>query len=144
MSWKLGIYLKQYGITCFKLSQHPRSAFPWYLDVCKLSVYMIHLKMFLTMDYFNWFQRSGETSCLFTTSIWQTQKPACCLTVLDFPEDISHRSVLALEVQDFSCRLLPPCIVSTLSEVGGVGSKRISAIVWKGEERGGGWMGRLE
>ena len=69
------------------------------------------------------------------------QKPACCLTVLGFPEDMSHRSVLALEVQDFSYRLLPPCIVSTPSEVGGVGSKGISAIVWKWEEGGvGGWV----
>ena len=69
------------------------------------------------------------------------QKPACCLTVLGFPEDMSHRSNLALEMQDFSYCLLPPCIVSTPSEVGGLGSKRISAIFWKGEEGGG---GRLE
>ena len=48
------------------------------------------------------FQLSGETSCLFTTSIWQGTKKCMMPTALGLPEDMSHRSVLALEVEGFS------------------------------------------
>ena len=44
--------MKLHEITCYKLPQHPRSALPWHLDICKLSVYMINLKMFLITGYF--------------------------------------------------------------------------------------------
>ena len=41
------------------------------------------------------FQLSGETSCLFATSIWQSTKMPMFPAALDFPEDMSHCSVLA-------------------------------------------------
>ena len=37
-------------VTFFKLPQHPRSVLPWHLNVCKSSVYMIQLMMFLITD----------------------------------------------------------------------------------------------
>ena len=40
-------------ITCYKLPQHPRSVFPWHVDVYESSVHMIHLMMFLVTGYFN-------------------------------------------------------------------------------------------
>ena len=42
-----------YDITCYKLPQYPRGFLPWHLDVCKSSVYMIHLLMFLIIGYFD-------------------------------------------------------------------------------------------
>ena len=48
------------------------------------------------------FHLSGETNCLFTTSVWQATKTCMLPTALDFPEDMSHRSVLALKIQGFS------------------------------------------
>ena len=42
-----------YEIICYKLPQHPRGIFPWHLDVCKWSVYVIQLMMFLITGYFN-------------------------------------------------------------------------------------------
>ena len=44
------------------------------------------------------FQLSGETSCLFKTSIWQATKTSMLPTALDFPKEISHQSGLALEI----------------------------------------------
>ena len=37
-------------VTFYKLLQHPRSVLPWHLNVCKSSVYMIQLMMFLITD----------------------------------------------------------------------------------------------
>ena len=47
-------------------------------------------------------QVSGETSCLFKTSISQPAERYMLPNTLDFPKDMSHRSVLALEIQGFS------------------------------------------
>ena len=48
------------------------------------------------------FQQKGEKSCLFSRSIWQDTKQYMLSRALGLPENMSHRSVLALEVQDFS------------------------------------------
>ena len=40
-------------ITCYKLPPHKRSVFPWHLDACKSSVYMIDLMVFLITGYSN-------------------------------------------------------------------------------------------
>ena len=48
------------------------------------------------------FQLSGETSYLFKTSISQATKTCMLATTLDFPGNMSHHSVLALEIQGFS------------------------------------------
>ena len=48
------------------------------------------------------FQLSGERSCSFKTSIGQATKTCMLPTALDVPEDMIHRSVLALEMQGFS------------------------------------------
>ena len=48
------------------------------------------------------FQLSGETSCLFKTSIWQATKTDILPSALGFIEDMSHRSILVLEIQGFS------------------------------------------
>ena len=37
-------------VTFYKLLQHPRSVLPWHLNVCKSSVYMFQLMMFLITD----------------------------------------------------------------------------------------------
>ena len=54
--------------------------------------------MELYFFYKGLFQLSGAKSCLFTTSIWQDTKKYMLPTALVLPEDMSHRSVLALEV----------------------------------------------
>ena len=43
------------------------------------------------------FQLRGETSYLFTT-IWQATKAYILPTTLDFPENMSRHSILALEI----------------------------------------------
>ena len=48
------------------------------------------------------FQLSGEESCLFTRLTWQDIKKYMLTAVLGLPEDMSHLSTLALEVQKFS------------------------------------------
>ena len=58
---------------------------------------MIHLMIFLITG----FQLRGERSCLFTTSISQATKTYMLPTTLGVPEDMSYRSVLALEAQVF-------------------------------------------
>ena len=47
LSWKTGYILK---VNYFL---HERKIFLWYVDVCKSSLYMIHLMMFLMTSYFN-------------------------------------------------------------------------------------------
>ena len=54
------------------------------------------------------FPLSEETSSLLTTSIWQATKKCMLPAALGFPEVMSHRFVLALEIQGFSQGLLPP------------------------------------
>ena len=50
LSWKREYILEVshflYEIICCKLPQHPRGVFPWHLEACRSSVYMIYLTMF--------------------------------------------------------------------------------------------------
>ena len=54
------------------------------------------------------FQLSREANCLLATSVWQGTKTCMLPTAISFPEDMSHRSLLALEIQGFSRKFLPP------------------------------------
>ena len=47
------------------------------------------------------FQLSRERICLFIASVWQDAKNCMFTTALGLPEDMSHRFIFALEVQDF-------------------------------------------
>ena len=51
---------------CYKLLQHPRSVYPWHLDVCKSSDFN---DLPTDVSDNGLFQLKGETSCLFRTSI---------------------------------------------------------------------------
>ena len=111
MSWKTGYILKVsyflHEIICYKLLQHPTSVFLWYLDVCKI----IRIS-----DSGNdvsgngLFQISGETSCLFKTSIWQATKTCTLAAALDFLEDVSHHFVFCIRDPRFFQRVAPKMI----------------------------------
>ena len=76
---------------CYKLPQHPRSVFSWHLDVCKSSVYIIHLIINLDNSDNELFQLIGEASCLFITLTWQATKTCALLTAFGFSENLSGR-----------------------------------------------------
>ena len=54
------------------------------------------------------FQLNAEKCCLFSTSVWHGTKKGTLSANLGLPENMSHRSVLALNVQYFSLGLLSP------------------------------------
>ena len=86
----------------YKLPQHTWIAFWWNPDVCQLSLYPIHLAVFDK----GLFHVSGEKIYLFTALILQDPKKCMLPTALGLPENMSHRFVLALKVQDFSQEML--------------------------------------
>ena len=53
------------------------------------------------------FQLSRGANCLLTTSVWQGTKMCMLPTAISFPED-RVIALLALEIQGFSRKFLPP------------------------------------
>ena len=87
-----------------ELLQHPRSVFPWHLDVRKSSVYMIHVMLFLIIVL-----STKLRNKLLVYNINLTVLKKCMFpTVPGFPEDMTHCSVFVMEIQGFSKGLLPP------------------------------------
>ena len=86
------------------IRKHPRIPFSWHLDVCKLLGRCDLLNYIFDNELF---QLSRETSCLFTTSIWQATKTCMLPNALGVLEDMSHCSVLTLKMQDFFPKFAP-------------------------------------
>ena len=71
---------------------------------------MIHLMLFLK----GLFQLNEEKSCSLATSVYQGIRKCMLPKALGVSEGMSHRSVLALEVEGFYEGFLPPCSQSVL------------------------------
>lgn len=82
LSWKTEyiLILFLHNVTIYNQPQPPRSVFCWHLDVCKSSIYMIHLLLFLIKSYFNWVEKVTYSQSQFD----KAQKSACCLRLFVF------------------------------------------------------------